>query len=84
VVASAQLMRFAVGMQTIPLYTGRAAPFARLAAYWLHKLASYRYWPGRGTNKLRRTCGANHMRNVEIAAREARNASLMARAEGVV
>lgn len=82
-VASAQLMRLTCDMQTVTLYTGRSAPFARVAAYWLHKLASYTYWPGRGAAILRRTCEANHMRNVEIAAREARNASLMARAEGV-
>lgn len=66
----------------IPLYTGRAAPFARLAAYWLHKLASYQHWGGRGIPRLRETCRINHMRNVEIAAREARMAVLMAKSEG--
>lgn len=65
----------------IPLYTGRAAPYARLAAYWLHRLAEYQYW-GRAGGKLRRTCRANHMRNVENAANEARMAALMARSEG--
>jgi hypothetical protein len=66
----------------IPLYTGRSAPFARLAAYWLHKLASYQHWGGRGIGKLRQTCRINHLRNVEIAASEARNACLMAKSEG--
>lgn len=67
----------------ITLYTGRPAVYARLAAYWLHKLAEYQYW-GRAGGKLRRTCRANHMRNVENAANEARMAALMARSEGAL
>ena len=65
----------------IPLYTGRAATYARTAAYWLHKLAEYQFRGGRGIKKLRDTCRLNHLRNVEYAASEARMAAMMAKSE---
>lgn len=51
---------------TIPIHTGPAAPYARLAAYWLARLAEWQQMGG-DTAKGLALCRENHARCVATA-----------------
>jgi hypothetical protein len=75
----------------IPFYTGKAAPFARLAAYWLNRESM---WDGLGgplQDEGKAFCRTRRARNLQLARETdeinrrvfaARNEALMAMAEG--
>jgi len=54
-------------MNPITFYRGPSAPHARLASYWLARLAEWQRTGGRNSRKGRALCLANFTRNNDAA-----------------